>query len=64
MLETVINTKRKRYKVPWVNMVVSADIHEAVKIYAYSRNMMLRDATEHLLKLALQIEYRKEEPKE
>jgi hypothetical protein len=44
-----------------VSLVISVDLHDALKAYAYSRQMRMREATEHLIKLALWQEMHKGE---
>ena len=40
-------------------VAISPDVHTALKMYAQSRELLLEDAVEELLKLALAIEIRK-----
>ena len=64
VLEHEISTT-KRFKLDrrTVNIMVSTNVHEAIKAYAYSRNMKLREATEYLLSLSLYMVEHKEDDK-
>jgi len=65
MLEHENNiTKRFKLDRKTVNIMVSTNIHEAIKAYAYYKNMKLREATEYLLTYSLYMVGKKEEPKE
>lgn len=60
-----MNEKTARFTLaktkPLINISMSIEIHEAIKVYAYNRQMRMREATEHLIKLALWQEMHKGE---
>jgi len=61
-----MNDKTQRYTMvrPLVSIMITPEVHDAIKVYAFSKQMRLREATEHLVKLALYREYHKEDKEE
>ena len=48
-------------RTPLVTIVLHREVHEAIKVYAYSKNLKLRVAAESLIRAGLQAEYEKKQ---
>ena len=46
------------YKPKTTTIAISIDLHEALKVFAASRELAMKDATEYLIKKALLAEYK------